>query len=218
MKSEMTAFIICAAGGYLTGCLNPAYILAKIYGFDIREKGSGNAGASNALITIGKKAGILIALFDIFKAFAAVKLAEMLFHKPVFCGILAGSCCIAGHIFPVFMHFRGGKGLASLGGVVLGYNPRIFLIMLVFSAAIALITDYICFVPITAAVAFPVIYLIFSRDVCGTLILICIGIMIEFKHMENILRIREKKEMHFSYLWRGSKELERINAENTDLN
>lgn len=217
MKSTVAALIICAFGGYFIGCLNPAFLTARLRGFDIRERGSGNAGASNALITMSKKAGILIALFDIFKAFAAVKIAGLLFPSPHFCGMLAGCCCIAGHILPVFMGFRGGKGLATLGGVVLSFNPLVFLIMLAGAAAVALITDYICFVPVTAAAAFPIIYFALTREAIGALLLICTGILMELKHIENISRIREGKEMHFSFLWRKAEELERI-GESTDLN
>lgn len=206
------AVIICSLVGYFLGCLNPAFLLARKRGFDIRERGSGNAGASNALITMSKKAGVLIALFDIFKAFAAVKISAALFPLPDYCGILSGCCCIAGHIFPVFMKFRGGKGLAALGGIILAFNPAVFLIMLLSEAAIALITDYICFVPITAAAAFPVIYFLISHCFAGTVILCFAAVIIEFKHTENLNRIRAGKEMHLSYIWRGSEEIDRISA------
>ena len=109
--------ILCALLGYLLGCINPAYLIARARGFDIRSRGSGNAGASNAVITMGKAAGVFSAIIDIFKAWLAVCLATRYFTAlsvggmPV-AGEIAGVACILGHMFPFFMAFRGGKGFA----------------------------------------------------------------------------------------------------------
>ena len=97
--------ILCALLGYLLGCINPAYLIARARGFDIRSRGSGNAGASNAVITMGKAAGVFSAIIDIFKAWLAVCLATRYFTAlsvggiPV-AGEIAGVACILGHMFP----------------------------------------------------------------------------------------------------------------------
>lgn len=209
--------ISCILLGYLIGCINPAYIVGKRKGFDIRKRGSGNAGASNAVIVMGKKAGVLSALFDIFKAVLVVSLATKLFADLVYAKILAGVSCIVGHIFPVFMGFRGGKGLACLGGLILAYDWKLFLIMLLAELLIAFAVDYICVVPITASLAFPVIYAVQSKEPIGTFILLGCAVVILFKHMENLQRIRNGSEAHFSFLWKRDEEIARL-TENSDKN
>ena len=209
--------ISCILLGYLIGCINPAYIVGKRKGFDIRKRGSGNAGASNAVIVMGKKAGVLSALFDIFKAVLVVSLATKLFADLVYAKILAGVSCIVGHIFPVFMGFRGGKGLACLGGLILAYDWKIFLIMLLAELLIAFAVDYICVVPITASLAFPVIYAVQSKEPIGTFILLGCAVLILFKHMENLQRIRNGSEAHFSFLWKRDEEIARL-TENSEKN
>ena len=202
--------ISCILLGYLIGGINPAYIVGRLKGFDIRKRGSGNAGASNAVIVMGKKAGVISALFDIFKAFFVVSLAAQLFSEVVYSKVLAGVSCIVGHIFPAFMGFRGGKGLACIGGMILAYDWRLFIIMLSAELLIALIVDYICVVPITASVAFPLIYAIQTKDSIGTFILLGCAVLILFKHMENLQRIRNGSEAHFSFLWKREEEIERL--------
>lgn len=116
-------FVICAFIGYLIGNINPAYIISRLNGFDIREHGSGNAGASNAVITMGKRVGLFIALFDISKGAVATLIGARLFPRYALAKIISGSFCILGHIFPILMNFYGGKGLASLAGMILSYSP-----------------------------------------------------------------------------------------------
>ena len=204
--------IICLAFGYLVGGINPAYLISRAKGFDIRKKGSGNAGASNAVILMGKKIGVLVAFLDILKAYVIVSIASLLFPSLQQAKILTGMACILGHVFPVFMNFRGGKGLASLGGFILAYDWRVFVVMILSELVFVLIVDYICFVPITASAVFPIIYVIRDGDMIGAFLFLVITAVILYKHMENLHRIRKGTEAHFSYLWRKDKELERIKA------
>ena len=198
------------AVGYLIGGINPAYLFARRRGFDIRKHGSGNAGASNAVITMGKKVGFLSALFDIIKAYFAVKITEALFPGSVVYAALSGAGCILGHIFPLFMRFRGGKGLACLGGVILAFNPLVFLLMLVAEVILVLIVDYICVVPITASVIFPVVYQLMTWNSLGTTVYAVVGFIMICKHIENLKRIYHGTEFHFSFLWKRDKELDRM--------
>lgn len=208
--------IFCALLGYLFGNINPAFILAKFKGFDIRKRGSGNAGASNTVITIGKKAGLLVALFDIFKAFAASLLAAYLFPQIKYAKILSGSCCILGHIFPVLMKFHGGKGLASLGGTILAFNPWIFASLLAFEIILGFSIDYVCVVPVTGSLIFTLIYSLITGDPVGTLIISIISIVILFKHIENFKRIQNGTEAHISFLWKKEQEIARIRKNTND--
>jgi len=122
-------YLYCILIGYFVGAINPSYIIAKLRGFDIREKGSKNAGASNALIMFGKVIGVFCALFDIAKAAVAVWICGKLFPGIAYSYAVTGVSCVLGHMFPFYMKFRGGKGLACLGGVVLMTDVRLFLLM-----------------------------------------------------------------------------------------
>ena len=205
--------ISCSLMGYVIGSVNPAYLIARAKGFDIRKKGSGNAGASNALIVMGKKIGFISAILDIFKAFFVVKLAALLFPSFTQARVLAGVGCILGHIFPVFMGFRGGKGLASLGGMILALDLRVFLVMLLCEAIFALIVDYICVVPITASIILPFVYLSITSDYIGTAIFGVASLVMLLKHVENLKRIRKGTEAHLSFLWHREKEIKRLSGE-----
>lgn len=196
--------------GYLIGSVNPAYLLARLRGFDIRKRGSGNAGASNAVITMGKTQGILSAVFDVLKACAAVWLASYFLPDFRFASELAGTFCVIGHVFPFYMGFEGGKGLACLGGVVLSYNWVLFLVLLAIEAVLALAVDYICIVPITGCVVFPVIYAVITRSLVGSAIYLTVTAVMLFKHVENLRRIKNGTELHLSFLWNKDRELERI--------
>ena len=204
-------YILCILIGYLIGTVNPSYIIAKARGFDIREKGSKNAGASNALILFGKVLGIGCALFDIAKATFAIWLCGKLFPELTYSFAVTGVACILGHSFPFYMKFRGGKGLACLGGMILAFDWRVFLIMLAAEIIVAIVTDYICFVPLTASAVFPIVYGILCQDAWGALIISLILLLMIYKHKENLKRIKQKTEMPFSFLWKKEKALEKTN-------
>ncbi len=196
--------------GYLIGCINPAYIAAKHKGFDIRKSGSGNAGASNAVITMGKGIGAVSAFCDIFKAVLAVKIVMLLFPKYKLAWSLAATSCILGHIFPCQMNFRGGKGLACLAGIVLAYNWRVFLVLFACALLVALLSNYICFITMGGAIVFPFIYGYLEHSLPGTLVLLAAAVIIIYKHIENLRRIRNGTEAHISFLWKRKEEIERI--------
>ena len=198
------------AAAYFIGGINPAYIKSKRHSFDIRNTGTGNAGASNALLSFGKRAGVLIALMDIFKAFLVVKLSALAFPAVKISKELAGTGCMVGHMFPVQLRFKGGKGLSCLGRVILAFSPKCFLLMLAVETILALIVGYSAVIPITAAVAFPVIYMIFGGCWMGFALYMIAASIMEIKHIENIRRIRAGTEIKVSYLWNKEKELLRI--------
>lgn len=204
------SYACCALVGYLVGTFNPSYLLAKIKGYDIRQKGSGNAGASNALILFGKLRGVICALLDIGKAFLVVFVMQMIFDDLPWVYAVTATFCILGHIFPFYMGFRGGKGLACLAGVILCYDWRYFLVALAIEIGVALLSNYICFVPLTAAVGFPISYLIMRHDPVGTLILCVASAAVIWRHVENLKRIAKGTELHLSYLWNKDKEFDRM--------
>ena len=205
------SYVLCILLSYSIGTINPAYIFSKIRGFDIRQKGSGNAGASNVLIVLGKAWGLLCAVLDIAKAMLAIHLCHMLFPSLSYGFTVSGVFCVIGHIFPFYMKFKGGKGLACIGGMVLRYDPLVFLAMLWLEGVLVLVTNYICFVPMTAVILFPVIYGVMEKDLIGALILCVLIPVVFYKHKENLKRIKNGTELRFSYLWNKEKEIERLN-------
>ena len=207
---DVLFYLICILMGYLVGTVNPSYIISKIKGFDIRKRGSGNAGASNAVLVLGRFIGVACALLDILKATFVIWLAKLLFPSLTHTFAVTGIACIVGHIFPFYMRFRGGKGLACLGGTVLAFDWRVFLIMLASEILVAILTNYICFVPVTAGLVFPIVYGVMTHDVIGAVILLLGGLLITWKHKENFKRIRQGAEVHLSYLWNKNKEIERV--------
>ncbi len=213
--------ILCALLGYLLGCINPAYLIARARGFDIRSRGSGNAGASNAVITMGKAVGVFSALFDIFKAWLAVCLAVRYFTDlsvggvPV-AGEIAGISCMLGHMFPVFMSFRGGKGLACMGGMILYMDWKAFLFLLGGELALVIITDYICVAPLSLSVIFPILRGLTTGSLAAALIL-CLAIpAVWYRHAVNIRRIVAGTEAHFSFLWNRESETSRVGQPTAD--
>ena len=201
---NLMQLFLCAAVGFFFGSINPAFIISKIKGFDIRERGSGNAGASNVAMTLGKKAGLFTALFDIFKAAAASLIAAKLFPQIQFAKVLAGTACILGHIFPPAMGFHGGKGLACLGGMVLAYDLPMFSLLLVIEAAIALTLDYVCVIPISGSLLFTLIYAFSTGEPVGTVLLSITAMIMLLKHIQNLRRIQNGTETHISFLWKKS--------------
>ena len=218
-------YICCGLIGYLIGTINPSYLIAKKRGFDIRTKGSGNAGASNATVVLGKWVGIFSGVFDILKATGVMLLFPLIFGNIPYLAECAGVACIIGHIFPIFMNFKGGKGLACFGGLVLAIDPRLFGLILAAEILLLLLVDYICIVPITAVIIIPIVYGVFGVSGLdwlwraaggwwGAAIIGIASVVMLLRHMQNVKRIIKGKEMRFSYVWMNEedrkKELIRI--------
>ena len=196
--------------GYMMGSVNPSFIIGKIKGVDIRNEGNGNPGASNTVVVLGTKWGILVAVLDILKAFTAVKLAGLLFPEFALAGALAGAASILGHMYPIWMGFRGGKGLACLVGSILGYDWLVFLLLVGGMALLALLLDYIVGLTLGTSVVFPVVYALQTGNAWGTAAFLLITIIMVWKHIINIKKIMAGTEIRLSVLWRRNEELDRV--------
>lgn len=195
--------IIAGLIGYLFGCINAAYFVGKLKGKDIRAIGSNNAGASNTFIMIGKGWGVLVGVFDILKSYLAALLVSVLFPGNELLPIIAGAAAVFGHIFPFWMKFKGGKGLACLMGLLLYMDWKYFVIMGILIVAITLITDFISIGTIAVAVLMPVV-LIFQKAAAPVIgIFVVLAIVIFCKHIINIRRIKNKEEYGFLRKNRG---------------
>lgn len=187
--------LVCIILGYLLGCINPSYLISKIKNKDIRANGTGNLGATNTFINFGRGWGSIVLVIDMLKAFLAVILCKWLFPGLVIAGILGGAAVVIGHIFPFYVHFHGGKGIASLGGFVLAIDWKYFLILLLIGCILALIFNYGCLISFSGAIFFPLIYLYGTHSITAFLVLALCSAAIICKHMDNIEKIRAGKEL-----------------------
>ena len=202
--------VLCGILGYSFGCFNPAQLIASRRGMDIRKEGSKNAGASNVVLMFGKKLGLITAITDILKAYLAAMIAAMLVPACAVAKEVAAVFCVLGHMFPVTMNFKGGKGLACMAGGVLAYNHRVFMILLVVEIIVALWMDYIVAITLSLAVLLPALYMMTRKSMKVGLLMAALGGVVIFKHRENIGRIRKGTEVRLSYLWNREKETERV--------
>lgn len=194
--------ILLLLGGYLLGSIPTAVWIGKFfYKIDVREYGSGNAGATNTFRVLGKRAGIPVLLIDILKGLAAVSLAYFSPYLPnsnqfINLELVLGIASLVGHIFPLFASFRGGKGIATLLGIVLGVHPYGALISIGIFIIILLISSYVSLSSMISAICFPVIIIyVFQTKVPSLIIFsILIAIMVLITHQKNIERLLRKEE------------------------
>ena len=196
-------YIIATFMGYLLGCSSMSFYLSKIHGVDIRSHGSKNLGASNTMILMGWKAGILVAVHDIIKAALAVIFAQMLFPEVPFIGAVAGVASVYGHIFPFYLKFKGGKGFASYVGMTLALNWKFALILIVVVALITLITDYIVIGTFTTIASVPLYMGFTNHNYILALILLVGTAVILYKHRENITKLKNGTEIGLRSANRG---------------
>lgn len=189
MKYLITAFV-----GYLLGTINVAYILGRIKGFDIRETGSQNAGASNAKLSFGWAAGVMVALIDFAKAALAIFICSNLFPDDEFIKHLAGFMAIIGHIYPFYMQFRGGKGFACYIGMLLALDWKYALVILLLNLIIALVTNYIIAATFFTVTITPIYYIYRQKPIEIIILSVILAIIIIYKHKINIIRFKNKEE------------------------
>ena len=209
--------ILCLLYGYFIGTANPAYFFGRLRGMDIRKGGSGNAGATNATLLLGKATGFLTAFLDIAKAWFACRTAASLFPALASACVVAGCGCILGHIFPLWMGFAGGKGLACLGGMLLAYNWRLLCLILLGELILISFINYICLVAITGSAAFAAIYWFRTGEPLGTALLALVAAVMFCKHIPNLKRIADGSELKIRYLWDKEGETKRIQAKHPHL-
>ena len=202
----MATYIVVTIIAYLLGSISFSVIISKkMAGFDVREKGSGNAGTTNVLRSVGKKAAIFTLLCDVLKGVLAILvafIAGLIFKDKLdraLLVVLAGIAVIVGHTFPIFFGFKGGKGIATALGVLLITNWNIGLICLVFALVLMALTRMVSLGSIAAAVLFPVLVIFMPHTaylVDGNYIVysILIAVLVIYNHRANVNRLLEGKE------------------------
>ena len=195
----MLTYIVIGIIAYLIGSISFSVIISKkMAGFDVREKGSKNAGSTNVLRTFGKKAAVITLLCDVLKGVVAVLIAYIVgkFVDNVDRAILvqvAALCVVIGHTFPIFFKFKGGKGVATSLGIVLLLNWQIGLICLVFALVLMILTRMVSLGSISAAILFPVLTIFITENylVEGNYIIfgILLAAFVVYNHRANVKRI-----------------------------
>lgn len=181
--------------GYLIGCIQPAALISKARHVNLRKEGTGNLGATNTAFVLGKKAGIFVLVFDIFKSFLSYKLAKWLFPRLLIAGILASIGCILGHCFPVFMDFQGGKGLAAFGGLILAYSPVMFLIIVTTGVILMFVCNTGVIAPFIGCMAFPAMVYYAGHDWMETAAVLAASAIIFSTHLSNFKMARRKEDV-----------------------
>lgn len=190
----MISYIITILLGYILGCSHMSFYLSKIKKVNIKENGSKNYGASNALMLMGKKAGILVFLHDFLKSFFAYKIAELIFPQIAYIGLIAGLASIIGHIFPFYLKFNGGKGFASYIGLIFAINIKAGIITILMILIISFLTDYIVMGTFSTILISPLLIAFLLNDFKILIFMYIVSLIIFLKHKENIKNIINKKE------------------------
>jgi glycerol-3-phosphate acyltransferase PlsY len=197
---EIIATLILA---YLLGSIPSGLIIGKVfYKTDIREHGSGNLGGTNTFRTLGIKAGLAVTISDILKGTLAASL-PVLFHLDIN-PLLSGMIAAIGHMYPIFAGFRGGKAVATSGGVVLFYAPLMFLIVLIMFFISLYLTKYVSLSSIVAglsAITYAIIRgIIDNWDIPLIIIVTILTCFVIYRHRSNIKRIMNKTEPKIKWL------------------
>ena len=207
----MATYIIVGIVAYLIGSISFSVLISKkMAGFDVREKGSGNAGATNMLRAVGKKAAVLTLLCDALKGVVAILFAILVgaisknSDKSLLVQI-AGILVVVGHTFPVFFGFKGGKGVATSLGVLLMTNWKIGLICLVFALVLIVLTKMVSMGSMGAAILFPVLTIFITTNYTVSegskyfVYSVILALIVAFNHRSNIKRILNGTENKISF-------------------
>jgi glycerol-3-phosphate acyltransferase PlsY len=201
--------LACSVLGYLCGSFPAGYFAGRLAGVDVRREGSGNIGATNVLRVLGKKWGYAVFAIDAFKGFAAVRLSLMLVNfwpsaKPdaEYIAILTAMTCVAGHTFPVWLRFKGGKGVATSAGALTGLVPLAVPVVLLVWVIVFEVSRYVSLASIVAAISLPIIVGLFARwKFVDTWALIyfslAITLLVLWRHRSNFSRLLNGTEQRF---------------------
>lgn len=207
MSFYLTKLIFIVIAYFIGSVPTSVWVGRLFYGIDVREKGSGNAGATNTIRVLGLKAGIPVLFIDIFKGWFAVFVAHFINtdhfigEEFIYLQILLGIASVVGHIFPIYIGFRGGKGVATIAGVGIALFPIGLSIVLGIFILCLFITRIVSVSSIIGAVCFPfiIIFILHNQHLPLIILSIGVGIFIPIMHHRNIKRLLKGKEKKFYF-------------------
>jgi glycerol-3-phosphate acyltransferase PlsY len=205
-------FALSVVVSYLVGSIPTAYIFGRMQGIDIRQHGSGNVGATNAFRILGKGPGTAVLLIDIFKGAIVTSLVADLFGMTdPLARVLLGLVVVAGHNWTVFLNFKGGKGIATSLGVLVGLTIAITSIRPVVLytvcawAVMFVVSGYVSLASIISAVALPILALLFPQPFAVVCLAIILCVFVVLRHRPNITRLSQGKESKVHFPWHPRK-------------
>ncbi|MGY0691668.1 glycerol-3-phosphate 1-O-acyltransferase PlsY [Virgibacillus sp. FSP13] len=192
-------YIVFAIIAYLLGSIPSALIVGKLgYKIDIREHGSGNLGATNTFRVLGVKAGIMVTLSDILKGTVAT-LLPLLVDADVY-RLAIGLFAVIGHTYPMFAKFKGGKAVATSGGIILGVSPLLFISMVVTFLLALYLSKYVSLSSMITGVVSVIVALLLQEDIGLIIVVAALTIFVFYRHKENIKRIKNKTEPKIKWM------------------
>jgi acyl phosphate:glycerol-3-phosphate acyltransferase len=205
----MVKLAVILLGSYLLGSVPFGYLAGRFAGVDVRKFGSGNIGATNVLRVLGKGYGYTVFALDFLKGFGAVKMSMLMatnrssdWNSPTILGIAAAICCIVGHSYPVWLKFKGGKGVAASAGALFALTPIAGTIGLVIWLTIFFVTRYVSVASVTVAAILPFVILANSwrdPDVHGIFYFsVCVAAIVIWRHRSNLSRLMHGTEPRFN--------------------
>jgi len=206
----MLTLAVLLVGSYLLGSIPFGYLAGRLGGIDIRKAGSGNVGATNVVRVLGKRYGYPVFALDVLKGFGAVKISMLMaaghppeWNSPEIYGILAAMSSVLGHLYPPWLKFEGGKGVATSAGALLALTPVATLIGVAIWIIVFWLTRYVSLASISAAVVLPIVILVFSSQdqnngkplvYCSA----CVAAVVIWRHRSNLSRLIRGTEPRFT--------------------
>ena len=206
----MVILAVVSIGSYLLGSIPFGYLAGRLAGIDIRKVGSGNVGATNVVRVLGKQYGYPVFVLDVLKGFGAVKISMLIapgrppeWNSPEIFGILSAMSSVLGHLYPPWLKFQGGKGVATSAGALLALTPVATLIGVAIWIIVFWLSRYVSLASITAAVALPIVILVVrSHDQNNGKPLVyssaCVAVVIIWRHRSNLSRLIQGTEPRFT--------------------
>ena len=208
--AAMVTLTVLLVGSYLLGSIPFGYLAGRLAGIDIRDAGSGNVGATNVVRVLGKRYGYPVFALDVLKGFGAVKISMLMapgrppeWNSPEFFGIVAAMSSVLGHLYPPWLKFKGGKGVATSAGALLALTPVATLIGVAIWTIVFWLTRYVSLASVTAAVVLPIVILVVrSHDQNNGKPLVyssaCVAAVVIWRHRSNLSRLIRGTEPRFT--------------------
>lgn len=185
--------VLTVIASYLIGSISFSYLIVKLWlNVDIRNYGSGNAGATNVLRVLGKKAAAAVLFLDMLKGFIAVVIGNQIGGENI--SLICGIAVVLGHNWPIFFKFKGGKGIATSIGVVLAISPLIMLYLILIAVVIIYFTRYVSLASITGALIYPLLVLLLKMPKKYIIFSLILSILAVIRHHSNIYKLLTGKE------------------------
>jgi glycerol-3-phosphate acyltransferase PlsY len=206
----MVILAVLLLGSYLLGSIPFGYLAGRLGGIDIQQAGSGNVGATNVVRVLGKRYGYPVFALDVLKGFGAVKISMLMapgrppeWNSPEIFGILAAMSSVLGHLYPPWLRFKGGKGVATSAGALLALTPIATLIGVAIWVIVFWLTGYVSLASVIAAVVLPIVILVVSwndQNKVKPLVYssVCVAAVVIWRHRSNLSRLMRGTEPRFT--------------------